>query len=283
VVLLASLRPLVDRFLPAWATVYRDVRDRRAFARQAPAPTAYGVKLMGHAGMEAGMFEREETELARRLLEDADVFVDVGANIGLYTCLARAARRTVIAVEPLQRNLDYLYANLRANGFDDVEVFPVGLAQAPGLATLFGGSTGASLIRGWADAPAPLARTIPLSTLDTLLGDRFSGRRLLIKIDVEGAELGVLRGAARTLARVPAPVWLVEISRGELHPDRVNADRRAAFQVFDDAGYAASAIEDPERILPIGAQGPALAADGGSNYLFRHLVTQTSKGTLHGR
>jgi FkbM family methyltransferase len=278
VALLTPLRPLVDRFFPAWATVYRDARDRRTFARQVPQPTAYGVKLMGHAGMEAGTFEREETDLARRLLQDADVFVDVGANVGLYTCLARAARRRVIAVEPLQRNLDYLYANLRANGFEDVEVFPVGLAEAAGLATLFGGSTGASLIRGWADAPAPLQRTIPLSTLDTLLGDRFAGRRLLIKIDVEGAELGVLRGAARTLARVPAPVWLVEISRGELHPDGVNADLRAAFRAFDDAGYVASAIEDPDRLIPVGADGPVLAADGGSNYLFRE-----SKGILNAR
>jgi FkbM family methyltransferase len=267
--MLASLRPLVDRFLPGCATVYREMRDRRTFARQVPRPTAYGVKLMGHAGMESGVFERQETALAQQLLHDTDVFVDVGANIGLYTCLARAARRTVIAVEPLPHNLDYLYSNLRANGFEDVEVFPVGLAQAAGLATLFGGTTGASLIRGWADAPVPLQRTIAVSTLDTLVADRFAGQRLLIKIDVEGAELGVLRGAARTLARVPAPTWLIEISRGELHPDRVNADLVAAFRLFDEAGYVASSVEDHERVIPIGADGPALAADGGSNYLFR--------------
>jgi FkbM family methyltransferase len=279
--ILTPLRPLVDRFFPAWATVYRDVRDRRTFARQSPHPTAYGVRLMGHAGMEAGVFEREETDLARRLLQESDVFVDVGANIGLYTCLARAAHRTVIAVEPLPRNLEYLYANLRANGFEDVEVFPVGLAQAAGLATLFGGSTGASLIRGWADAPAPLQRTIPLSTLDTLLGDRFAGQRLLIKIDVEGAELGVLRGAARTLSRVPAPAWMVEISRGELHPDGVNADLHAVFQLFDEAGYVASSIEGPERIIPVGADGPVLGAGVGVNYLFRRL-TQKGKGIGNG-
>jgi FkbM family methyltransferase len=252
VTLFGTLRPVVDRWLPGVSTVYREFRDHRAFLRQSPIPTAYGVKLMGHAGMEAGVFEPRETEVARRRLADADVFVDVGANIGLYTCLARALQKQVIAIEPLPRNLEYLYANLRANGFNDVEVFPLAVGAAPGLATLFGAATGASLIRGWADAPAPMQRTIPLSTLDTLLGDRFHGRRLLIKIDVEGGELGVLTGAVRTLARTPAPVWIVEITAGEMHPGRVNVDRLSVFRLLENAGYRAEPIDGSNYIFERG-------------------------------
>jgi FkbM family methyltransferase len=251
--ILSPFRPLVDRFLPSLSIVYREARDQWTYSRRTPKPTPYGVKLMGHADMESGRFEREETELARRLMLDCDVFVDVGANIGLYTCLACAQHKHAIAVEPLTRNLEYLYANLRANGFDDVEVFPVGLSDSTGLATLFGGATGASLIRGWADAPGPLVRTIPISTLDTLLTERFDGRRLLIKIDVEGAELGVLRGATKTLSRLPPPVWIVEVTRGDLHPGGVNAEYDRVFQRFEAAGYVASSIEG-----------------GGSNYVFRY-------------
>jgi FkbM family methyltransferase len=266
-------RPVIDRFFPAISAAYRDLRDAAQLQRQRPAPTPYGVRLMGHPQMVTGTFEAQETAAAQRLLRQIDVFVDVGANVGLYTCLARSAGKTVLAIEPLRRNLDYLYANLRANGFDDVEVFPVGLAGKPGLATLFGMATGASLIQGWAGAPSNLQCTIPLSTLDLVLGERFSGARLLIKIDVEGTELGVLRGAARTLARVPPPVWLVEVTRGEHHPGAVNAEFAAVFRLFRDAGYAAFAVDDPDRPLTVGDGGPSRAPASGSNYIFQSVVT----------
>jgi hypothetical protein len=55
------------------------------------------------------------------------------------------------------------------------------------------------LIRGWAGYPAGTEQRIPLTTLDTVLGGRFTGEQLLIKIDVEGAEYQVLRGAMLTL------------------------------------------------------------------------------------
>ena len=53
--------------------------------------------------------------------------------------------------------------------------------------------------------------TVAITTLRTLPGDRFDGKELLIKIDVEGAEYGVLRGAERTLTMLPHPTWIVEI------------------------------------------------------------------------
>jgi FkbM family methyltransferase len=263
----------MDRFFPAISAAYRQLRDSAQFQRQRPVSTPYGVRLMGHPQMVSGAFEPQERAVVQRLLQDTDVFVDVGANVGLYTCLARSAGKTVLAIEPLQSNLDYLYANLRANGFDDVEVFPVGLSDRPGLSTLYGMATGASLIRGWAGAPSTLNRTVPLSTLDLLLGERFRDRRLLIKVDVEGAELGVLRGATRTLARVPSPVWLVEVTRGEHHPTAVNEDFSAVFCTFREAGYAAFHVYEPHRQIT-GADGPSPPVAPGSNYIFQRVMAQ---------
>jgi hypothetical protein len=114
--------------------------------------TPLGIKLIGsnsihHLAMQKGTFEPEETVLFKNLFRSADVFVDVGANIGFYTCIARLADKHVVAIEPLQKNLKYLYSNISGNGWNDIEVFPVGLNESPGLATLYGGSsTGASLI-----------------------------------------------------------------------------------------------------------------------------------------
>lgn len=79
---------------------------------------------MGHAAMQSGQFEPEETAVVQQLLDDISDFVDVGANVGFYSCLARANGKQTVAIEPLTANLDYLYANLQANGWNDVEVIP---------------------------------------------------------------------------------------------------------------------------------------------------------------
>jgi FkbM family methyltransferase len=187
--------------------------------------------------METGSFEPEETMLIQQLLTSVDVFVDVGANVGLFACLARRLGKYTIAIEPLRENLDFLYANLEINGWRDVEVYPVGLAHHPGLATLHGFGTGASLLSGWANIPASLCRTIPVSTLDIILGDRFQGQHLLIKVDVEGAEFDLLKGAGAVMASDPAPTWIMEICLTDHHPAGINPHFLDTFNTMWRRGY----------------------------------------------
>ena len=182
---------------------YRAIRDIWRIHKTKPKTTPYGFRLMGNKAMQVGTFEPIETALIQKYMGEIDVFVDVGANIGFYTCLARSFGKRVIAIEPLPQNLNYLYANLEANSWDDVEVFPVGLSDSPGITPLYGGGTGASLIAGWAGVPHHWNQIIALSTLDILLGERFIGKKLFIKIDVEGVEYKVLMGSQRTLAMTP--------------------------------------------------------------------------------
>lgn len=217
--------------------------------------TPLGFKLMGsnsihHLGMQKGTFEPEETFLLKELFQNADVFVDIGANIGFYTCLARFAQLHVVAIEPLPKNLNYLYANILENGWKDVEVFPVGLSERPGLASLYGGSsTGASLIAGWAGSSRLFCRTIPVSTLDTLLNERFAGKKILIKIDVEGAEYPVLLGALHVMRLQQKPTWIVEISLNEFHPEGMNEYFQQTFELFWQHGYVATTAD--RRSIPI--------------------------------
>src|SRR3989338_2993451 len=197
--------------------------------------TPYGFKLIGsssihHVAMQEGIFEPAQTLFLQEQFRSAEVFVDVGANIGFYACLARSLNKHVIAVEPLSKNLEYLYVNILANNWNDIEVFPVGLSQNPGLATLYGGSsTGASLIGSWAGASQLFRRIISASTLDILLGTRLAGKKILIKIDVEGAEYSVLLGAIDVLCMQPKPTWIVEICLNEFHPDGINPDFQNIF------------------------------------------------------
>jgi FkbM family methyltransferase len=217
--------------------------------------TPLGFKLIGsnlihHLAMQEGKFEPEETILFKELLRNADVFVDVGANIGFYTCLARLADKHVIAVEPLPNNLKYLYANILANDWTDIEVFPVGLSDRKGLAMLYGGSsTGASLILGWAGAAHLFNRIISVSTLDILLGVRFAGKKILIKIDVEGTEYAVLLGAPDVMCMQPKPTWMVEICLNEFHPDGINPNFQDTFNLFWQYGYEARTADQYDRLI----------------------------------
>jgi FkbM family methyltransferase len=217
--------------------------------------TPFGFKLVGsssihHIAMQNGTFEPEETALFKELFHQSDIFVDIGSNIGFYTCLARSTGIYVLAIEPLPNNLKYLFANLLINNWDDVEVFPVGLGEHPGLATLFGASsTGASLIGNWAGASQIFHRTISLSTLDILLGERFNGKKIFIKIDVEGFEYPVLLGAVAVMQRQPKPTWVVEVSLNNFHPDGMNSHFKDVFNLFWRYGYEARTADRSNKLI----------------------------------
>jgi FkbM family methyltransferase len=217
--------------------------------------TPLGFKLVSNnyvanRAMQAGTFEVEETEIIRRHLSSAEVFVDVGANIGLYTCLARSEGKHAIAVEPQPRNLECLYASLSLNGWTDTEVYPLALGDRCGLVTLYGASgPSASLLAGWAAYSKRFRQTIPLTTLDNLVGNRLDGKKLLIKIDVEGAEFDVLKGAQRILTTLPRPTWVVEACLNEFHPAGLNPDYSATFEMFWIHGYEARTADRQNRLI----------------------------------
>jgi FkbM family methyltransferase len=221
-----------------------DFWDSRVAPPLAPVRTPLGFQLQGlrsqhHRAMQEGRFEPTEVALLEALLPTVDRFVDVGANVGYFTLLARARNRPVVAVEPLPGNLRHLLANLVINKWADTEVQPVGLSSRIGIADLHGASsTGASLLSNWAGAPASIRTRIALSTLDTIIGERFQDERLLIKIDVEGLEYQVLQGATHLLSRTVEPIWLVEVALAEYHPEGRNPDYLATFETFMKRGYS---------------------------------------------
>lgn len=185
-----------------------------------------------------GAFETNEVNIIKEHLKTADVFVDVGANIGYYACLARFLSKYVVAFEPQHQNLECLYENLNNNSWADTEVFPIGLSNSPGLLTLYGASgPSASLIKGWAGYSKMFKKVIPVNTLDNILYNRFEGKKLFIKIDVEGAEYDVLRGAERILTMSPHPTWFIEVCLSEYHPGGLNPNYVATFDLFWQHNY----------------------------------------------
>lgn len=259
--------------------VLTDWWGTKVWTRTHEVMTPLGFKLTSglhpaYAMMRSGTFEPDETAVITKLLSTVDVFVDIGANLGYYTCLALQKGRPVVAFEPQQQNLQCLFKNLEANGWDEkAEIFPVALSERPGLLTLYGASgPSASLIRSWAGYSDRFEKKVPVSTLDNVLSGRFAGKRLLVKMDVEGAEYNVLKGATEILARQPKPLWLLEIALEEFHPEGRNPHYEQIFQLFWDHGYQAyTAAKDPQLVTQLDVAtwvANGHASSGTFNYLF---------------
>lgn len=245
--LILLVKPIVNHF-PRVASLYRGVRDQLD-SMEEPQPTPWGFKLAGNSAMAQGNFEPTETKLVRKLLNNVDVLVNVGANVGYYCCHALSMGKSVIAFEPMERNLRYLCKNIKANGWDRVEIFSIALSNHIGVLEIYGGNTGASVVKGWAGTPESYKTLVPCSTLDLVLNTRLQGERVLILVDVEGAEKWMLEGANIMLGNNPKPIWIVEIASKELQPNglKMNPNFKNTFQMFFDHGYQAYDLEQEMR------------------------------------
>ncbi|MBV9494025.1 MAG: FkbM family methyltransferase [Acidobacteria bacterium] len=268
----SATRRLLERRAPMAARLFRTLREQASILRTAPKPANEGFLLVAAGGVLHHGFEEQERRIVRRELANVDIFVDVGANVGLYACLARAAGKKVIAIEPHGGNVQQLFRSLEANGWRDVEVWPLGAGSATGTISLYGAGTGASTVSGWSGASEAFHQTISITTLDILLARRFEGERLFVKIDIEGGELPALQGATTVLDRQPRPLWLVEITLGE-HRTDVNPHFAETFDAFFRRGYRCTTADAEEReVTPVDVARWSAAGRvdfGSHNYLFR--------------
>jgi len=243
-------KQIVERF-PKLAFTCRYVRDGWQLSGQ-PQDTVLGFKLMGNPVMQNGYFEPEETGLIKKIISQVDVVINVGANIGYYCCIALSQGKQVVAFEPLPLNLQYLLRNIKANKWESkIEVFPLALSNKVGLLEIYGGGTGASLVKGWAGIPESFVTLVPSSTFDNIVGSRFHGRRCFVLVDIEGAEQWMLEGATAFLEMEPKPIWMVEITISEHQPKgvRTNPTLRSTFETFWKNGYEARTADTQCRVI----------------------------------
>ena len=163
-----------------------------------------------------GAYEPEAVEALRQAVKAGSCCIDVGANIGYYTILmARltGAAGHVIAFEPFPRNLRTLRENVDMNRIPNIQLEPLALGETNGLLSLHFAADEDSSATPSSKGYAVQGRTekieVPMVSLDEYLS-RGAPVPRLIKIDVEGAELDVLRGAQRTLAEA-GPDILLEV------------------------------------------------------------------------
>jgi FkbM family methyltransferase len=180
----------------------------------------YGKNQPGFGGrgvyVHRDLIEPEFLHL-EKFLGDGGVFLDVGANTGIYTLKAAkhyAQRGTVVAVEPFPDVLATLYHSVRANGFANVRIRNFCASHETGETSFwmnFGKPNSFSLVK--MDTNASRLSVLAVSLDDLVRWERLD-RVDYVKIDAEGAERDILAGAAEVIA-AHRPIIQVEVALKE--------------------------------------------------------------------
>ena len=195
--------------------------------------------------IDTGDLERGTRYLIQNFLKPNDVFVDIGANLGMHTLAAARAMQgkgRIIAFEPFEPTQRLLAKSIWMNGFADMtEIHQAAVSNRAGLQTLFlGASSGHHslfpLTTPSSLAPQPVE--VALVRLDDVLSD--STKVDLIKIDVEGAELDVLESARPIIASNPSIALIVEF--GFSHLARSGHSTKDWLAAFHGLGLVQHAI-----------------------------------------
>jgi len=171
-------------------------------------------------------YERPDIELTKALIRErrdhgkSVLFIDVGANLGCYCLRIASAFRdwdglSVIACEPFPESCGLLVKNIQANGFSSkIDVLSVALGDAPGEAALYlnDEDPGSNTL-----CPSEHASSAAVSVAVTRLDDlgvawkkRTAADCVFLKLDCEGAEVSILRGAEHFLSATPEVTIMVE-------------------------------------------------------------------------
>lgn len=155
-----------------------------------------------------GLNDWEEMSFLLHFLREDGLFVDVGANIGVYSVLAAGVTKTnTIAIEPGSAALKAFQKNIDLNGLEKrIELATVAVGKEQGTVSFTQSLDAINRVERKEDSLLKLME-VPMSTLDVLLHGKEPS---LLKIDVEGFELNVLQGGRETLKKKSLKAILIE-------------------------------------------------------------------------
>ncbi|CAB4576933.1 unannotated protein [freshwater metagenome] len=174
-----------------------------------------GFLFRGNSEMKRGTFDQDLLEFLREKFPLYNKnFIDVGAHQGYFTCFANANKvKRVFAVEPDKINYSFLSKNVAKNEFKDkTECYNMGLSQVTGYLDLYGFSTGVSVFENWGGSSSKRKIRVKADTFDRQFQEILPLRDSIVKIDVEGFELEVIKGATKAIASAVRTIFIVEIS-----------------------------------------------------------------------
>ncbi|MDJ0688700.1 MAG: FkbM family methyltransferase [Xenococcaceae cyanobacterium MO_188.B32] len=172
----------------------------------------YPKSLSSDCVINYGLYDYNEMIFLLRYLRDGDSFVDVGANIGVYTLLAASKIHfgLIYSFEALAENYIRLQENLRLNHFEQVKTYPIAISDKVGEISF--NPAGGDALGFISNTTTSNTITVPTDTLDNLILNSDISKFTLAKMDIEGAELLALKGATSLLKQQRPYVWILEIN-----------------------------------------------------------------------
>jgi FkbM family methyltransferase len=227
-----AVMPTLQPFAPTWVQVDPQIRMLLD-------PNEYVALTI----LQTGAWEPGSWRIVAGHLQPGATLVDVGAHIGYYSLKAAplvGRSGHVLAIEPNPETLRILEGNVRASDASAVSIQPVACSDAESKLELFvasslnSGETSLSRANASQLAPAKNSYMVRARPLDDIIRESGVTRVDAIKIDVEGAEFLVLKGARETLDRFH-PAILVELVDHQLKEMGTSTAEVTAF--LRDHGY----------------------------------------------
>ena len=186
-----------------------------------------------------GSFEAREVEILRSHTLESGVFIDVGANIGYFTLLASrwvGSAGRVYAFEPVRQTYMLLRRNIALNNSVNVTTFQVACAAEPGELSIVTGQDS-----GWAylSTDGQGGEQVAVTTVDRFVVEQRLDRLDVVKIDVEGADFEVIKGACQTIKRFRPVIWLETH-----HLSRFGAAPSDVVEYLEPLGYTCTEQEN---------------------------------------
>ena len=196
----------------------------------------------GHTFWQTGLTEPETRNLLSRFLRPGMVMLDVGAYVGQFTLVASRATGDeirIFAFEPTPDVFHQLRRNVQANHCSHVTCIQAALSDKPGRGKfyLYSQSHDQNSLRPL--IPDARCVEVTVETIDAISEKHKIGQIDLIKIDVEGNEFCVLKGARQSLARF-RPVLIIEVSK---HQQSYGYTGAALKEFVSDLGYSIYRVE----------------------------------------
>jgi FkbM family methyltransferase len=190
-----------------------------------------------------GDYESSEIRMIQRFLEKDSVVLDIGANTGWYSLRLskNVPQGLIIAFEPIPKTFEYLKKNIEINGAKNIRIHDYGLSDKDENIEFYYDPTlsGATSLRNLHENRKNSRIRCIVRRLDGVISEETS-RIDLIKCDVEGAEIFVIKGALETLKRTK-PVLFLEMLRKwsakfDYHPNDI-------IRLLNGIGYECYCIE----------------------------------------
>ena len=184
-----------------------------------------------------GSYEWEKQRRFAAVVPAGGIVYDVGAHVGLYTLLSSVLvgpEGSVLAFEPVPRNLGFLRPHIQMNGCENVTVIAAAVGEHAGSERF---ALGPKSQMGHLDAKGQLE--VSVVCLDDIVA-RGSPPPDLIKIDIEGGEYRALRGAGRVLESA-RPTLFLATHGPEVHERCVG--------LLTSAGYRIEVLDAPDELL----------------------------------